>query len=145
MSPWNIAIIGCNTLHFWLECNIFRLNQSPETALLKQGQCSNSKQPLPAAELRLTLLLRGLPIESSVIVGHGPKYYHTLRDRTLSHALSISLSIFITVCLSLSPFHINMHTLNTQHRPCPSPLGSMHGSNSWVKDCSRWTIRKGCL
>ena len=52
-------------------------------------------------------LLRGLPIESCVIVGHGPEYYHThththTQGGGPEHSLRLFLSISITLFLPLS-------------------------------------------
>lgn len=88
-------------------------------------------------------LLHGLPIESSVIVGHGPKYYHTLGDWWLSRALSISLSISITLFLCLCHFHINKQTLNTEQRPCPSPLGCMYPGRHQMSERLLWNKKEG--
>lgn len=117
-SIWNMLITGCNF--------IFTLNQRPETMLLMQGQCHKSKQPLPAAELGFTpppawpshreqcdcwTWAQALP------------YTQGLKAPSCSFYLSFYL--YHSLPLSLLSAH-KQHTLNTQRRPCPSPLGCMN-------------------
>lgn len=146
-SYWNILVIGRNSLHCsGCTVNIVRLYPRTETVLLKQGQCSNSKQPLPAAELGFTLP----PAWPSHweqcdcwTCAHVLPYTQGLQALTCSfylsiyfyHSVSASLSFFLLQSLP----HKHKHTSNTQHRPCPSPLGS----SRWVKDCIGRHKREG--
>lgn len=91
-SHWKDVVMGRNSKHQQrVYGNMVTLSSTALVAvLLKQGRCSNSKQPLPAAELGLTLPLFGLPIESSVVLGYGPMYYHRhihVHGTAHSHAL----------------------------------------------------------
>lgn len=83
--------------------------------LLKQGQCSNSKQPLPAAELGFTLP-PAWPShwEQCDCWTRAQVWPYTQGLKALS--LSISPSISITLIPSSSHFHINTSTHQTHNR-----------------------------
>lgn len=143
---WNILVIGCNSLHY-SGFNIVRLDFRSERVLLRQGQCSNSKQPLPAAELGFTLpSCVVFPLRAVWLLDMSPSI--TIRTGTES-SLQLFLSLHQSLSLSLvfvqSFPQKHKHTSNTQLRPCPSPLGS----SRWATDRIGWNKKeqkgKGCL
>ncbi len=134
---WNILVTGCNSL----QCSGFSVTQSdciPGPVLLKQGQCSNSKQPLPAAELGFTL--------PPAWPSHWEQCDCWTRAQVLPYTLgqkALPYSLYLPIYLYHSDFvfqplpHKHKHTSNTWHKPCPSPLGSTRWVKGWIGLCRK--------